>query len=563
MGDGKGLARGQLPGGKGDVDLFGHEEGPTKQQLQRFIDNMQGTVDAVRDDLSLDSVRTLLDDCTSLLSQLTLRSLYFQKRREGMVKRFQKENNEKAFSAGMSWVNAMDYKTRSAIEKFLEMNDEILSVLAHLQGNHDSFMAGDSLFVDEISNLKLLKKPMELENDYALESVATHLVKPGTDLWSKLRHEAYVTGDTMFCAIGLKTQDAMKKHDRNFIRKAGNEDFIPEETLKPPPLQYLSFLASKLASALYSNATIEQVGVIFQDSRKCARFMAVTPDCILKEGGRKRIPVLFEEKEVESMPSLEYICRALCEMHILGANYALHVTILPGYILAHKVQMDTTLAQEVIEIAAGIYDKDNLEDVTMPPKLILTWKQDILSKLSELSANNCTECVRMRFSPHERFDHSETSEAPETIPGPYMPREQKTIHEINCSFLDCTMKYILDICDNSLVDAHTLLRPQADEIFAIMATDTDRVTKPNIPAQVPVAYGLKGGGLSTSTLRSIMDEVKDEMQSRNLNVCCEVFDGYVFSIMYLVSCFHFSFLVFYFCLLTGIIEQESVWRAHC
>ena len=45
MGDGKGLAQGQLPGGRGDMDLFGHEDTPMKKQLQKVLDDLLTSVE--------------------------------------------------------------------------------------------------------------------------------------------------------------------------------------------------------------------------------------------------------------------------------------------------------------------------------------------------------------------------------------------------------------------------------------------------------------------------------------------------------------------------------------
>ncbi len=45
MGDGKGLAWGQLPGGRGDMDLFGHEDALTKKQLQKVLDDLLTSVE--------------------------------------------------------------------------------------------------------------------------------------------------------------------------------------------------------------------------------------------------------------------------------------------------------------------------------------------------------------------------------------------------------------------------------------------------------------------------------------------------------------------------------------
>ena len=74
-------------------------------------------------------------------------------------------------------------------------------------------------------------------------------------------------------------------------------------------------------------------------------------------------------------------------------------------------------------------------------------------------------------------------------------------------------------------DAFNLLRVEASEILAFVATNCDRIIKDGIPPHLPVAYGLKGSSLSMETMRSMVFDVRKSLEDRNISIMCEVYDG--------------------------------------
>ncbi len=110
LADGKSLAWGQLPNGKGDVDLFGHEDAPTHLQLQKFLDDIVHAVDQLKRSVDSDNIWKVILQLSELMQSLRKKSNYFQCWQQSMKTRFQRENNQKSYSAGLSWVNGMDYK---------------------------------------------------------------------------------------------------------------------------------------------------------------------------------------------------------------------------------------------------------------------------------------------------------------------------------------------------------------------------------------------------------------------------------------------------------------------
>ena len=521
MGDGKALARGQLADGSGDVDLFGHEPPPTKKDLQRMMDVLRSNVENLRKNMTEDACIEMSHSISCLLESLQEKGYYFERRRKNMIRKYQKEGNEKSYTAGMSWVSAMDYRVRKAKEDMLGIIKHLCSLITHLRRIQPQFLAGEtetSLF--KLSNCKVLRPPEDLETDFDMERI-TSFVKPGSDLWYKNRAESYVTSDTLFQAIGLSTMQDMKEHFAVFVK-----DDSKDEDKKPAcSADCLATVATRIVPVVYKQSgVVQEVGVHFKDSEGVIKILAATPDLMVATGGGN-VPVIVTTKlPVQSpafMVSEEAICRALCEMDVLGSKEALHIFFTKSMSVVHRIRFDEGLAEQLFQKVVDLFDTD-MDNIT-PPKVAseITWKEEILGRLLAAKQSLCDfVCVVPSAS---RF----TQDAPDQpeFTFPYYPAGPRERNELNQEELNSLLEQLLFDCDECLEDAHTVLRPQADEIFAILATDTDRMSSSQ-PSQVPVAYGLKGGSFTTEMLRGMMEEVKDELRSRDMNVVCEVFDGY-------------------------------------
>ena len=74
-------------------------------------------------------------------------------------------------------------------------------------------------------------------------------------------------------------------------------------------------------------------------------------------------------------------------------------------------------------------------------------------------------------------------------------------------------------------EGFNFLRVEAAEILAFVATDSDRILKPEIPPHIPIAYGLRGHAMSNDIVRNIRNDIRNELKLRNTAVLCEVYDG--------------------------------------
>ena len=82
----------------------------------------------------------------------------------------------------------------------------------------------------------------------------------------------------------------------------------------------------------------------------------------------------------------------------------------------------------------------------------------------------------------------------------------------------------IDISEH-IHEAFNLLRVEASEILAFVATNCDRIIKDGIPPHLPVAYGLKGSSLSMQTMRNMVFDVRKSLEDRHISIMCEVYDG--------------------------------------
>ena len=61
--------------------------------------------------------------------------------------------------------------------------------------------------------------------------------------------------------------------------------------------------------------------------------------------------------------------------------------------------------------------------------------------------------------------------------------------------------------------------------MAFVAADSDRVSKPGIPSHIPIAYGMQGPSLQMSTMRNMVNDIRNKLKEQNTSVLCEVYDG--------------------------------------
>ena len=97
--------------------------------------------------------------------------------------------------------------------------------------------------------------------------------------------------------------------------------------------------------------------------------------------------------------------------------------------------------------------------------------------------------------------------------GPDLDELREMIHAIYLKFF-CLIR-----------DAYHIVREEAAEIIAFMASDSTRIPQPGIPCQIPITYGLKGHSLLMYIMHSMIEDVQDSCLENKVKIRCEVYDG--------------------------------------
>ena len=110
--------------------------------------------------------------------------------------------------------------------------------------------------------------------------------------------------------------------------------------------------------------------------------------------------------------------------------------------------------------------------------------------------------------------------------------------------------------------ANQILRQEASEIIAFVASDSKRLPHPGLPQHIPIAYGLKGHSLPMSTMREMVNDVCDRCIAYNVNVHCEVYDGQFLNLVHYsedgTPLTHLAFLQWFFKLIQGWTKAQCV-----
>ena len=97
------------------------------------------------------------------------------------------------------------------------------------------------------------------------------------------------------------------------------------------------------------------------------------------------------------------------------------------------------------------------------------------------------------------------------------------------------MHTALDKACTLMKDSFHIMRAEASEIIAFVASDSTRVPDSNLPPHIPVAYGLKGYSLPMTTMHKMISDVRDQCMDFNVNVRCEVYGGQFLSLVHFSS----------------------------
>ena len=90
------------------------------------------------------------------------------------------------------------------VKSALNLNGRICELLSHFQGNLH-LLCTKNMNINQCNNIHLLHEPKCIQNFLDLNE-NTNLVKQRSEEWFKLCKRAFVTGSTMYNALGSRAE---------------------------------------------------------------------------------------------------------------------------------------------------------------------------------------------------------------------------------------------------------------------------------------------------------------------------------------------------------------------
>ena len=94
---------------------------------------------------------------------------------------------------------------------------------------------------------------------------------------------------------------------------------------------------------------------------------------------------------------------------------------------------------------------------------------------------------------------------------------------------------VLDKASILMKDSFHILRPEASEIVAFVASNSTRVPESNVPPHIPAAYWLIGYSFPMTTMHKMINDVRDQCMDFNVSIRCKVYDGQFLNLVHFSS----------------------------
>ena len=551
--DGKLIAPGCKGESTGDSNLWG-EEGPSNlQQSVKILKRCTNVAKSVDVDMESYSIPQHYSHLSELLNVLSLRIKRLRNRISGAFylrkKLIQKcgDSDELKYKhhRQMSTLNQNTAECEAVIRCLLEMNIKTTEIMAALNNNLDVHIHQKARHInltEHANNFQLLPpEVVRLVLDITKEENVQY-IKQRSQEWFEVRKSARVTGSSVNKAIGLDTLAKQKEH--HYVRVRGREP-------KPvsPELQKLfnhgmkneinaiaTLVATVVPAYLPACFSFYEVGPCFIHSESRRNLMEVSADGILQCSfgencpnrnihGDRRIVVeikslipqdhvpetLFYEVPSRYMPQLQSELKAYsCSELWLVCSTGVSATVI-------VVNFDGTLWDSIWNLCETLYSP---EKPVVPTKLHPSLK-DLRLQIAESKQRRthllCEVPTVTGEAGNITLDPNFTS--------PYSPVPGRINIDITEEQVTLMNKNLSEHSLSAFKECHQVLRDPGKELLVFMLTDKDRKYDKNTPYSFPVAYALKGASIKNSTLKYLVDKLRNELRRRNISVICETYDG--------------------------------------
>ena len=538
MADGKLLSRGLGDNFTGDINLFGHETNPNLQKLQNELSNHLDIIaNSINADEDINSVERFnrIAYISSVMAKLCHRIRVYIWNKYKKLKSYDSSNNQ--YSKFISKLKTEIYTASLWVRKCLKNNAQLLYLLADLQTNRNLFSTETQVSLDELPNIRLLHNA-----DYIADNVDSnefpHLFKRGSDICNDIQRQALIPAADAFIMLGLDSLRSLKnKFKINITEEATSA--VEQITDYQPYIDGLATTASMFLPAyfpscclMYEEGSRILKGFIQGKLISCcghavirhnhgtqvsqlqcnARLHAKHKNCCLVLNTE---PACYTNIVMSPKPDMTNAVKCILTMKILNVEQCIFVTISTNNVSFCEVNFERDITNKIMESIRLHYDCINPK----MPSNISIMKAQFHGLIEQFIETNCSViCELPRISanmnitdPHGRFTAY-------TKPDLRLKESSNILLEEEFEILASQLSEVIE-------EGFNHLRVEASEILAFVATNPHRIQIKGIPPHLPIAYGLRGASMSTETMRSMISNILEECDERNIGILCEVYDG--------------------------------------
>lgn len=527
----------------GEIDLWGNEQKPTLKERQEQLNSDKKMIEDASTLVckALDLAKHNLSDLESdektrlkeiLLNIITVLSKRVQILREVVVHReMSKERLINSIEGDwrksrlvfvISGLITYIYDIKACIKNLLDSTDQICSIVSRING---------SRFVkDGIVNMSLQENYLHLtecEIDLNNES-QFRFVKQRSQIWHSIRNTARVTGSTINDAICLGTLKRQREHFDEVVFKKPKPE--PSAAVKEK-MRYgtdnerhaIATLVGKILPVY--NPELKYVEEGCYRSSLDGTLVVISPDGSCRSSCESQAVVgieckcpfpgkTFTTQVFYSLPKY-YVTQVLSEMYALKTDLLYVLCYSEESTTVLKVTFDADLWRDIQNEIQRVYGG---QKPIRPPKKsetskaiqlkIDTFVERNVEFIAEVSSVKAMDCELKSVEDHVFCSHNSNID--------------------RTNFDDVTLQRIQEVlynCDIYVESAYKLTKPKASEFLGFMISDLDREYKAEQLHSIPIAYGLKGYSMPTTTLRCMIEQVLSECKQRGLYVPVCSFDG--------------------------------------
>ena len=564
--DGKKLAPG-LTKDSGDVDLLGHETGPTLQARQEEIVTKLADVSELRD-IMMKSQREMDESINCMLASdktemtrllknvhktlsLTVKDLrQFISKKMHMLDSFKIRNEKgdgKKYDYVIDSIKTLLYRSQSVVKNAMVAIDDICKSIALLQGSSTSFATSSSVSLEKLNNFVSLNEPETVASALELQDtkdVPPPLVKQRTPEWHVIRKQACVTGSSAYYCLGLESlkrqKEAISKLLTDHVENDDKHEKERSEALEhgiKNEINALATLSSKVLPVYYPDLTYFEEGCyLFKEEGDT--IIEVSPDgsvrpitdidCededeMIRSSARTKFAVevkcphpsyKYAVPVYYSLPE-KYVCQIMSEMKLLECQEALLVSWSPESTTVFCLKFSDTFFEAMSKEIKTVF----LNGTPKQPKRKSEGAKMLKSMSKEISeATMFIGEFKSVTSVHSESTHLRSGVYTSNLDAKN-PSNTKAAMSVNGML--SSLKMVEDIINES----YQIQRQKASEVMPILLSSVNREWNPETGHATPIGYFLRGYSLSTDVMRHIADDFQEECHKNGIYVPIQTFDG--------------------------------------